>query len=67
MGPGSIPTGELHSVLDTPIDFTVDYQLLGQDGRLAVDNGGNFPGLDHAFIVERSNIDSIDFVEVGAL
>lgn len=68
MGPGAIPTGEIMPVKGTPFDFTGKFSGLGESGRLtgAIDGGGR-NGIDHAFIVNRNNIDSDSFSEVGTL
>ena len=68
MGPGSIPSGEILNVAGTPFDFTEGFSRIGDNERLAgaIDGGGK-PGIDHAFLVPRDDIDAKDFVSVGTL
>ena len=68
MGPGSIPSGEILQVAGTPFDFTQGFSRIGDKERLAgaIDGGGK-PGIDHAFLVPREDINAKNFVSVGTL
>lgn len=68
MSPESIPSGEIQAVAGTPFDFTDGFTAVGAQERLsgAIDGGGK-PGIDHAFLVNRENIDGKTFTKVGTL
>lgn len=68
MSPSSIPSGEIQAVAGTPFDFTGSFSTVGAQQRLsgAIDGGG-MPGIDHAFLINRDNINSKSFTKVGTL
>ena len=68
MGAGSIPSGNILPVADTPFDFTDGFSTISDKDRLSgsIDGGGKH-GIDHAFCVNRSDINAVDFVRVGEL
>ena len=65
----SMPTGEILPVQGTPYDFTGEFSTFGDRDRLTgAIMGGDKPGIDHAFIIDREgDVNAQNLVEACTL